>query len=192
MNASHIQPLTMHKAVKAATIGAGMALAAAVVFPLVYPTTTAYICGALLVLVAAYLFALVRVPSAQLDGTTLHYRGIFGRKQVDLRTASRVALVSSGTGVAVLQAKDSRGAHGHGVLALTEYMKQATPPHELRALAEALGDRPETASVLPVLRAQADHLESGGALEGSPLATYAGRGASRTGQAGAAGAALDL
>ncbi|VTR77564.1 hypothetical protein [Cellulomonas hominis] len=119
------------------------------------------------------------------------------RRRVPLGPTTSVALVPNGAGGLLLGARPqgSRRRLFVSVLSLTDYVEASLPPELLRSLADTLerhraGGAP---AVARALRAQAEHLEAGGDLRGSPLApllTYGAVNAAKAGGAGAVGSQL--
>lgn len=139
-------------------------------------------------------FAVLAWYSERLDpaaGTLVRVRCRLWRTTVRLEPGTSVSLVSNRGGGLLLRA---RPAHGRGlhvpVVARTDYVEKSQPPALLRQLADAVeqhragGARP----VAEALRAQADHLESGGTVATSPLAGLVTTGMLTAAKAGGAGA----
>jgi hypothetical protein len=139
-------------------------------------------------------FALLAWFSTWLDpvaGTLVRSRCRLWRTTVRLEPGTSVSLVSDGGGTLLLRARPARGKGLHvPVVARTDYVEKSQPPALLRQLADAVeqhragGARP----VAVALRKQADHIEAGGTVAGSPLAGLITTGMLTAAKAGGAGA----
>jgi hypothetical protein len=147
---------------------------------------------------AVFLGALVW-QSTWLDpdgGALMRVRCRTWRREVRLASGTTVSLVPNGGGTLLLRAAP---AQGRGVdvqlVARTDYLDASQPPALLRRIADAVeAHRAGGAGpVAAALRSQADHLDAGGTVAGSPLAgliTTGVLGAAKAGGAGAVGGHL--
>lgn len=110
-----------------------------------------------------------------IDGTVLAVRSLRTRT-VDLSRAEKLALRPDHTGNAVLTASGGAASGSTGsvylhLLTLNGIRTSAQPAWVCRALVDALRDNPLPIAtpIAQLLRAQADHLDAGGAPEDSPL-----------------------
>jgi hypothetical protein len=105
-----------------------------------------------------------------LEGTSL---GVWGwrSRQVDLAAARSLTLRPDGFGGAVLRASGDGGRVYVTLLVLDDTRTCAQPAWACRAIADAvaLNPLPVASPIAALLRAQADHLDAGGAEKGSPL-----------------------
>ena len=142
----------------------------------------------------ALFFVVLLWRSTWLDpaaGTVLQVRCRLWRRELRLEPGTSVALVPNGGGTLLLAVKPRRGRRLFvPLVSRTDHLEQSQPPELLRLLAATVeqhragGARP----VAVALRKQAEHLEAGGSVAGSPFARLITTGVLTAAKAGGAGA----
>ena len=125
------------------------------------------------------------------SGTVTRVHCRVWRREVALRPGTAVSLVPNGGGSLLLAVKPQHGRRLFlPIVARTDYVDQSQSPELLRVLADTV-ERHHAGGARPVaeaLRRQAEHLEAGGTVAGSPLAGLITTGVLTAAKAGGAGA----
>jgi hypothetical protein len=140
-------------------------------------------------------FLLVRSTWVETGTGTVVHRTLLGSRRVPLAEAGRLRLVTNRGGGLLLQVRrrGSRRAVHLPVLALTDYVRRSQDPATLRALAgQVEAFAPQRTRVAEQLVRQAEHLESGGSAEDSPLAALVTHGVTTAAKGGGAAGGTSL
>jgi hypothetical protein len=177
---------------------AGTLLALLVVCVLVFVTQpenrwAVLVVAPVAVVLAAFL--LVRSAWVETESGTVVQRTLVGSRRARLAEADKLQLTSNRGGGLLLQVRQKGASRALylPVVALTDHVRRSQDPVVLRALAAQVETwAPQRTSVAKQLVRQAEHLEQGGSVDGSPLAALVTHGVMTAAKGGGAAGGSSL